>query len=93
MCALALLCVGQLLLPSSPVRVCGGRHQLAVQRVVGTFAGSTAVKGNTSGAQWTSVAAAAATAPTLHDPLSDNAFLQGNPLSVVKSRGTHMLED
>jgi hypothetical protein len=66
---------------------------LAVQRVVGTFAGSTAVKGNTSGAQWTSVAAAAATAPTLHDPLSDNAFLQGNPLSVVKSRGTHMLED
>ena len=66
---------------------------LAVQRVVGTFAGSTAVKGNTSGAQWTSVAAAAATAPTIHDPLSDNAFLQGNPLSVVKSRGTHMLED
>ena len=66
---------------------------LAVQRVVGTFAGSTAVKGNTSGAQWTSVAAAAATAPTIHDPLSDNAFLQGNPLSVVKSRGTNMLED
>ena len=66
---------------------------LAVQRVVGTFAGSTAVKGNTSGAQWTSVTAAAATAPTIHDPLSDNAFLQGNPLSVVKSRGTHMLED
>ena len=66
---------------------------LAVQRVVGTFAGSTAVKGNTSGAQWTSVAAAAATAPTIHDPISDNAFLQGNPLSVVKSRGTHMLED
>ena len=66
---------------------------LAVQRVVGTFAGSTAVKGNTSGAQWTSVAAAAATAPIIHDPLSDNTFLQGNPLSVVKSRGTHMLED
>ena len=66
---------------------------LAVQRVVGTFVGSTAVKGNTSGAQWTSVAAAAATAPTIHDPISDNAFLQGNPLSVVKSRGTHMLED
>ena len=36
---------------------------LSVQRVVGIFAGSTAVKGNTSGAQWTSVAAAAATAP------------------------------
>jgi len=66
---------------------------LAVQRVVGTFAGSTAVKGNTSGAQWTSVTTAAATAPTIHDPISDNAFLQGNPLSVVKSRGTHMLED
>jgi len=66
---------------------------LAVQRVVGTFAGSTAVKGNTSGAQWTSVTTAAATAPSIHDPISDNAFLQGNPLSVVKSRGTHMLED
>ena len=66
---------------------------LSVQRVVGTFAGSTAVKGNTSGAQWTSVAAAAATAPSIHDPLSDNSFLQGNPLGVVKSRGTHMLED
>ena len=66
---------------------------LSVQRVVGIFAGSTAVKGNTSGAQWTSVAAAAATAPSIHDPLSDNSFLQGNPLGVVKSRGTHMLED
>jgi len=66
---------------------------LSVQRVVGTFAGGTVVKGNTSGAQWTSVAAAAATAPSIHDPLSDNAFLQGNPLGVVKSRGTHMLED
>jgi hypothetical protein len=66
---------------------------LGVQRVVGTFAGSTAVKGDTSAAQWTTVTAAAETAPTVHDPLSDNEFLQGNPLSVVKSRGTHMLED
>ena len=66
---------------------------LEVQRVVGTFAGSTVVKGDTSAAQWTTVTAAAETAPTVHDPLSDNEFLQGNPLSVVKSRGTHMLED
>ena len=66
---------------------------LEVQRVVGTFAGSTVVKGDTSAAQWTTVPAAAETAPTVHDPLSDNEFLQGNPLSVVKSRGTHMLED
>ena len=66
---------------------------LEVQRVVGTFAGSTVVKGDTSAAQWTTVTAAAETAPTVHDPLSDNEFLQGNPLNVVKSRGTHMLED
>ena len=66
---------------------------LEVQRVVGAFAGSTVVKGDTSAAQWTTVTAAAETAPTIHDPLSDNEFLQGNPLNVVKSRGTHMLED
>ena len=66
---------------------------LGVQRVVGTFAGSTVVKGDTSAAQWTTVTAAAETAPTIHDPISDNEFLQGNPLNVVKSRGTHMLED
>ena len=66
---------------------------LEVQRVVGAFAGSTVVKGDTSAAQWTTVTAAAETAPTVHDPLSDNEFLQGNPLNVVKSRGTHMLED
>ena len=65
---------------------------LEVQRVVGAFAGSTVVKGDTSAAQWTTVTAAAETAPTIHDPLSDNEFLQGNPLNVVKSRGTHMLE-
>ena len=66
---------------------------LEVQRVVGAFAGSTVVKGDTSAAQWTTVTAAAETAPTVHDPISDNEFLQGNPLNVVKSRGTHMLED
>jgi hypothetical protein len=61
---------------------------LQVQQITGTFAGNTAVIGNTSGASWTVVNETPNTTPTVNDPITDNEFLQGNPLSVVVTRGT-----
>ena len=66
---------------------------LQVQQITGTFANATAVHGVTSNATWTVSNTTPNTAPTVHDPISDNEFLQGNPLGVVVSRGTHMLDD
>lgn len=61
---------------------------LQVQSITGTFNGNTAVVGDTSGATWTVVAETPNTAPTVTDPITDNEFLQGNPLNVVVTRGT-----
>jgi hypothetical protein len=51
------------------------------------------VHGATSNATWTVGNTTPNTAPTVHDPISDNEFLQGNPLGVVVNRGPHMLDD
>jgi hypothetical protein len=61
---------------------------LQVQQITGTFVGNTSVVGDTSGASWTVVNETPETAPTVNDPITDNEFLQGNPLNVVVARGT-----
>lgn len=66
---------------------------LLLQQITGTFANSANVYGANSEAEWTIGNTTPNTAPTIHDPISDNEFLQGNPLGVVVTRGTHMLDD
>jgi len=66
---------------------------LLVQQITGTFANVTTVRGANSNAAWVVSNTTPNTAPTIHDPISDNEFLQGNPLGVVVTRGTHMLDD
>jgi hypothetical protein len=61
---------------------------LQVQSITGVFEGNTAVVGETSGANWTSIDTTPNTAPSVTDPITDNEFLQGNPLNVVVTRGT-----
>lgn len=61
---------------------------LQVQNITGTFEGNTAVVGASSGANWSVIPATPNTAPTVTDPITDNEFLQGNPLNVVVTRGT-----
>lgn len=68
-------------------------NTIQVQRVTGTFSGNTTTIGVTSNARWTTANTTPVTAPTVHDPIADNEFLQGNPLGVVVSRGTHTLDD
>lgn len=61
---------------------------LQVQSITGTFQGNTSVIGQSSGASWTVVTETPNTAPTVTDPITDNEFLQSNPLNVVVTRGT-----
>lgn len=68
-------------------------NTLSVQQITGTFVNSTIVIGEVSDAAWTTSNTTPNTAPTIHDPISDNEYLQGNPLGTIVSRGTHMLED
>lgn len=61
---------------------------LQVQSITGEFNGNTTVIGDTSGASWTVVAETPNTAPSVTDPITDNEFLQGNPLNIIVTRGT-----
>jgi len=67
-------------------------NTLQVQQVTGTFLANTVVRGSTSNAAWMTANTNPSTAPTVNDPVSDNEFLQGNPLNVVATRGTHILD-
>lgn len=66
---------------------------LTVQQITGAFANAVPVIGDTSGATWTVNATTPNTAPTIHDPISDNAFLQADDLGVIVTRGTHLLDN
>lgn len=66
---------------------------LTVQQITGEFANATPVIGETSGAIWTVNNTTPNTAPTIHDPISDNAFLQADTAGVIVTRGTHLLDD
>tara|TARA_R110000868_G_scaffold79604_35_gene226504 strand:+ start:1070 stop:1945 length:876 start_codon:yes stop_codon:yes gene_type:complete len=67
-------------------------NTLQVQQVTGTFLANTVVRGVTSNAAWTTANTDPSTAPSVNDPVSDNEFLQGNPLNVVATRGSHILD-